>query len=95
MGNGVAAKWTIPYEIPRPGAKMAVILYLLNAENSKSKIVTIGFKRWGANLTRSHAINVFHSLEDAAHDHPCYCLVRQRRHGGRSSGSYGRRVGVC
>jgi hypothetical protein len=66
MGNWVAAECTIPREIRRSGAKMAVILGLLQAENSKSKIVTIGFRRWGANLTRSHAINGFHSLEDAA-----------------------------
>jgi DinB family protein len=45
---------------------MAVILDLLKTANSKSKIVTIGFKRWGANLTGSHAISGFHSLEDAA-----------------------------
>ena len=31
---------------PSTRRKMAVILDLLKAENSKSKIVTIGFKRW-------------------------------------------------
>jgi hypothetical protein len=74
MGNCLAAECTIPCGIPRPGAKMAVILDLLKAENSKSKIVTIGFKRWGANLTRSYAINGFHSLEDAAMTTPANAL---------------------
>jgi hypothetical protein len=79
MGNRVAAECTIPCEIPRPGAKMAVILYLLKAENSKSRIVTIGFKRWGANLTRSHAINGFRSLEDAAMTPPLTIAIARGR----------------